>query len=76
METTTPGLLTLIIFLPLAGALFLLLMPRESKGTIRWFTLAVTSLVFVLSLRLVFGFKAGSAGMQFREFALWMPQLG
>jgi len=76
METTTPGLLTLIIFLPLAGALILLLMPRENVNAIRWFTLAVTAVAFLLSLRLYFGFDAGSAGMQFREFALWMPQFG
>lgn len=71
-----PGLLTIIIFLPLVGGLLLLFFPRESKSAIRWFTLATTVAVFVLSLQLLLGFNSSSAAMQFRELARWMPHLG
>src|SRR3954469_23269794 len=53
-------LLTILIFLPCAGAMLLLLL--KGRDTIRWTALGTTILTFVLSLLLFFTFdyKAGS----------------
>jgi len=65
------NLLSVIIFLPLVGSLFLLFAP--SDRSIRWFTLMVTFATFLLSLPLWFGFDVmNAAELQFRgvEFSL------
>lgn len=60
------NLLTAIIFLPLAGALLLLIAP--SDRSVRWFALLVTLGTFLLSLLLWFGFDvATAADLQFRS---------
>ncbi len=38
--------LSLVTFLPALGALVLAFFPREMKGAMRWFTLAITVAVF------------------------------
>ncbi|HIL58290.1 MAG TPA: Fe-S-binding domain-containing protein, partial [Rhodothermales bacterium] len=49
-----PNLVSLVIFLPALGALAVMLMP--SVNAIRWVSLAVTTVAFVLSLGFWFGF--------------------
>jgi NADH-quinone oxidoreductase subunit M len=71
-----PGLLTLVTFVPAAGALLLAPVPRRSDGLLRWGGLAVTLVTFALALPLYFLFDAGSAQYQFEERAAWMPTLG
>jgi NADH-quinone oxidoreductase subunit M len=61
--------LTVVVFLPLAGALLLFLL-RE--GAVRWAALAVTLAEFVLALPLWFRFDASIPGMQFTERAVWI----
>jgi NADH-quinone oxidoreductase subunit M len=48
-------ILTLIVFIPLAGALLLALLPDRGK-TIQWAALAITLLTFLLTLHLPFNF--------------------
>ncbi len=67
--------ITLIVFLPLVGALLLLLFPRSAEGAIRGFSLVVSLIVFVISLRLFTGFEA-TAEMQFLKHVPWIPSLG
>jgi NADH-quinone oxidoreductase subunit M len=69
----TEHLLSLMTFLPILGMLALLFIPRENDGLLKGFTLAVTLVVFVLSLPLAFDdvFKT-SAAMQYTEFAHWI----
>jgi NADH-quinone oxidoreductase subunit M len=62
-----PGLLSWVIFLPALGALGVLLAP--SVSAVRWVALAVTSVVFVLSLGLWAGFDAAAS-------TATAPQLG
>jgi NADH-quinone oxidoreductase subunit M len=71
------GLLTLLILLPTAGALAILLLPREKTGAIKALATAVAGATFVLSLPLWFarGFRE-SAGFLFREDLDWIPSLG
>jgi NADH-quinone oxidoreductase subunit M len=70
------GLLTAVTFLPLAGALALMLVPRRLDVVLRAGALIVGVATFVLSLPLYFRFDPGSADYQFEEFARWMPTLG
>lgn len=69
-------ILSTIIFLPVIGAVVLLFIPKEKSATIRWFTLILTLLIFVLSLPLYIGFESGRAGFQFVEQASWIPAYG
>jgi len=70
------GLLSAVTFVPLAGALLLLLVPRRLDGVLRGLGLAVTVVTFALSLPLYWRFDATSADYQFEELARWLPTLG
>ncbi len=67
--------LTLLIFVPLGGALLILAMPREAGRAIRSIALVSTVLSFALALHLVFHFSE-RPGYQFAEEYLWSPNLG
>ena len=71
------GLLTLLIFLPVAGTLVLLAVPREKTGAIRWITTLFAGAEFIVSLPLwtFAGFRK-SGDFFFRETADWIPSLG
>jgi NADH-quinone oxidoreductase subunit M len=69
-------MLTLITFLPAAGAFFVLLLPREREAMIRRSTFGIAALTLLLSLLLYVGFEPGTAEMQFVEEAEWIPSLG
>jgi NADH-quinone oxidoreductase subunit M len=70
------GLLSAVTFVPLAGALLLLLVPRRLDGVLRSLALAVAVVTFGLSLPLYWRFDATSADYQFEESARWLPTLG
>ena len=72
----TIGLLTAVTFLPLAGAILLLAVPRRQEDVLRGGALAVTIGTFVLSVPLYLRFDGRSADYQFVEYARWMPGLG
>jgi NADH-quinone oxidoreductase subunit M len=65
-------ILTLVTFLPLAGAILLVFLPRENKGWLYGIALGITAATFVLSLGLHFGFDGGTAEPQFVERADWL----
>ena len=65
-------LLSIIIFLPLAGALVLLLLPGQRLQ--KWWALAVGAATFAISCLLFAWWQAGEAGMQFVERLPWVPQ--
>jgi NADH-quinone oxidoreductase subunit M len=67
-------LLTTITFLPLAGALLLLAIPREEKGLHRGLALAVALSTFFVSLGLLSGWNSG--GWNHVVDAEWVPSLG
>jgi len=66
-------LLSTLIFLPLAGAFFLL--PFKNDDTCRYISLGVTALVAIISLFLILGFDTSTAEFQFGESRAWIPLL-
>lgn len=71
------NLLSLLVFLPVLGAMVLLVLPAtpEFNRGLKWTAFGVTVLTFVFSLYLIPGFVAG-AGMQFEIIKPWIPPLG
>jgi len=65
-------ILTLVTFLPTAGALLLLVLPRSERA-VRWGALAISLATFILSLHLPFNFVANRAGFQFETDLQWIP---
>jgi len=68
-------ILSVTTFLPLAGALFIMLAcndGRLGKATARWVALWTTLVTFAVSLLLVVHFDAGSADFQFVEKYRWL----
>ena len=63
-----PPLLSILIFLPIAGAFFMLLVNNEDFA--RYWTLAVTSLTAVLSLPVLFGFDRSTTILRLLRFAI------
>ena len=69
------GLLSQLIFLPLAGALLVLLIPGKAEKLIRVLTMVVMLLLLVLSGQLIPGF-IGDGTFEFNEAAPWIPSFG
>ncbi len=63
---------TIVTFLPLAGAVLLIFLRRESVRAIRTTALAVALLTFALSLLLFAGFDGSSGLPEFVERASWL----
>src|SRR5258708_38224632 len=67
-------LLSVVILMPVMGALALLTIPSEQEENIRRAALAVSLLVFMLSLGLIAGFESGKSGWQFETDVAWISQ--
>ncbi|MCP6756039.1 hypothetical protein NL533_30920, partial [Klebsiella pneumoniae] len=70
-----PSILTTILCIPLAGALNVMLHPKEAARTIKITGLALSLLAFVASVALFFMFDGTNGGMQFVEKVPWIPGL-
>jgi len=70
-------ILSLITFLPLAGAAFIFLFARGAPEVVarnaRYMALWTTLITFLLSLFVWFGFDRGTADFQFVERVAWFP---
>jgi NADH-quinone oxidoreductase subunit M len=69
------SLLTVLVFLPVAAAVLVALLPRAAVRAQKVVALTVTTLVFAISLLLVWGFKPVPA-MQFEAVRSWLPAFG
>ena len=72
-------LLSTTVALPIAGALLLLLIPNRDgsrDGALRWLALAVSLLLFAVTLVVWAGFDASSPEFQFVERYDWIPAFG
>ncbi|UCD34688.1 MAG: NADH-quinone oxidoreductase subunit M [Nitrospiraceae bacterium] len=68
------SILSWTVFLPVLGALFLLLV--QGRAVIRWISLLFTLATFVISLPLLTHFDKGTHAMQFVERHDWIPSWG
>jgi len=71
IDHLSPYILTLVTFVPFAGALLLVLLPRRDRD-IRIFSLVISLLTFVLSLHLPVHFHRGQPGFQFEVNNSWI----
>lgn len=69
-------LLTITVFLPLAGALAVLLIPKDQERLMKQVALAASALAFLVSLWLLGPFEIGSPAMQLQERYPWIPAVG
>ncbi|MCJ7498463.1 MAG: Fe-S-binding domain-containing protein, partial [candidate division Zixibacteria bacterium] len=69
-------ILTLLVFIPLAGGLLLLLVNRERTGAIKSFAFMVSLINFFISLYLYFNFQTGNPGFQFEINRIWIQSFG
>ena len=69
-------LLSLLIWLPVVGAVPVLLAGSGRPGLARWLALLVAVLTFVVSLFLLPQYNAADAAMQLGENHLWIASLG
>ena len=65
-------ILSLLIWAPILGGIWVLYIGDRQEETVKYFTLAVSILVFVLSLLLLNGFDTSTYQMQFVEQAAWI----
>lgn len=65
-------LLSLLVWLPIAGAVALVALGERQPALVRPLALLTTLLALVLSLVLWAGFDAGTAAMQFEERVVWI----
>lgn len=68
-------MLSLTVFLPLAGALCIALFVRRAEA-VRRFALAVAAADFLLSLGVFLGYDRGVGGLQWVERVEWVPAFG
>ena len=68
-------LLSILLILPVAGAILVALLPRGRESLVKWVALLTTLLVLVLSLALYFNFITGAPGFQYEEVRAWIPDL-
>jgi NADH-quinone oxidoreductase subunit M len=65
------SILSLITFVPTAGAFVVAFLPRRGK-VIQWFTLLVTLATFALTLHLPAHFQYGQTGFRFEQNSPWI----
>ncbi len=66
--------LSLAIWVPILGAIPVLLLGSERRFLVRWVALAVALAGFAVTLPLYTGFDTTQAGMQFVEKLRWVPR--
>jgi NADH-quinone oxidoreductase subunit M len=74
-ESGGPGLLSLLVWLPIAGGLLVLALGESRAAAGRWVALVVSLATFIASVPLFTGFDGSTYEMQFVECAPWIPAL-
>jgi NADH-quinone oxidoreductase subunit M len=68
--------LTVIVFLPLLGALALALVPKSRAGAAKWIAASFMAVDLLLTVGLVAAFDRASGAMQFVVDVPWVAQAG
>jgi len=71
MASLNSMILSLVTFLPAAGALLLVFFPRRDRD-IKWFALLISTVTFLVSLHLPARFVNGQSGFQFEQNTPWI----
>src|SRR3954466_4117634 len=69
-------MLTILVLLPLAGVLAIALVDGRREALIRTMAVAVSTILFGVTLMAWWRFDAGSAAFQFAERHAWIPAFG
>ncbi len=69
-------ILSLLIFLPLAGVGLITFIPQANKDAIRFTALGTAGLNLLLALTLLWGFDPSTYKMQFVDRLQWIPEIG
>jgi NADH-quinone oxidoreductase subunit M len=70
------GILSLLLAVPLVGAIVLASIPDQFEKAIKGFAIGFSAVVFMISLTLLGRFDSGTFHMQLVESVPWIPQLG
>lgn len=70
------GIVSLLTFLPLIGALLLLFLPKENVKAIRYAALTATVVTFAVSLFVLSKFNGGTFHFQMTESLPWIERAG
>jgi len=65
-------LLSLLVWTPILGGIWVLIAGDRQQQTVRYLSLLISLIVFVLSAMLYIGFDPSVRGMQYVEFAPWI----
>jgi NADH-quinone oxidoreductase subunit M len=69
-------ILSLVLFFPLAGALIVLLLPKQNEDAIRWVANITAFVGFLISTPLWFRYDIQNPDFQFVERMPWIPSVG
>ena len=69
------NILSLLIWLPILGAIVVAFIPRDKEDIIRYTSAAFTGLQFIVAIQLWRKFEPGNGSMQFMERLDWIPSL-
>jgi NADH-quinone oxidoreductase subunit M len=69
-------MLTILTFLPIAGALLMLIFMRGRPSAYKLTALATTTITLGVAIYVAAKFQTGSAGFQFQENVSWISSLG
>jgi NADH-quinone oxidoreductase subunit M len=73
MNWINQNIVTIVTFLPLAGAILLMFFPRRDRD-VRFFALAVSLVTLLASLHLPWHFVRGADGFQYEQNIPWIPR--
>ncbi len=68
------NLLSLLIWLPILGGVVVILVGNSRPETARWLSIAISIIVFILSIDLLNGYDSSTHSMQFVEQFSWITQ--
>jgi NADH-quinone oxidoreductase subunit M len=69
-------LLSLVLFIPVLSGVVLLFLPNDKIKLLRWFTLVMSLLPFIISVILWLRFQPDNTGFQFQEQYTWYAAIG
>jgi len=70
------GILSAIVFLPLAGAIAVAFIPKTKETAIKWASLIVSLIPFTLSIVAYASYNFAKGGFQFVEKFQWIEEVG